>query len=137
MIWWLAGCIGVAPLPEAGVLAPCPWTPNCVSSQLEVSAGGFVEPLVLHGPADDASARLLRVVLAVPGAGQALVVGDRIRVEFHTPSGLFTDDVDLWVDRAHGVIHVRSSSRVGLGDGGVNRRRVEAIRAAWELDRQR
>ena len=43
----------------------------------------------------------------------------------------FTDDVEFSLDEAAGVIHVRSASRIGHGDRGVNRARVEAIRSAF------
>jgi len=42
------------------------------------------------------------------------------------------DDVEFWIDAPNQVIHFRSASRVGRGDLGANRARVEAIRAAWE-----
>jgi uncharacterized protein (DUF1499 family) len=42
----------------------------------------------------------------------------------------FTDDLELWLDEPNQVIHVRSSSRLGRKDLGVNRARVEALRAA-------
>jgi len=41
----------------------------------------------------------------------------------------FVDDTEFWFDPAAGVIHVRSASRVGSKDFGVNRARIEAIRA--------
>ena len=55
------------------------------------------------------------------------------RLDHHQPSWLlrFVDDVDAVVDPDAGVIHVRSASRVGYSDLGVNRKRVEAIRAAF------
>lgn len=136
MIALLLGCHGVPGLPDAGVLAPCPWTPNCVSSQVQAGDRAWIPPLWLHGSPEDASLRLLEVVGGAPGAGRTWIVGDRIRAEFHTPSGWFTDDVDLVVDRDHGVIHVRSASRIGLGDGGVNRARIEDLRARWEATRR-
>ena len=40
-------------------------------------------------------------------------------------------DVDVRFDEDEGVAHIRSASRVGYGDLGVNRRRVERIREAW------
>ena len=40
----------------------------------------------------------------------------------------FVDDVEFWADPASGVVHVRSASRVGRKDFGVNRARIEAIR---------
>ena len=41
----------------------------------------------------------------------------------------FTDDLELLLDEQRGQIDVRSASRVGYGDLGVNRRRVERLRA--------
>ena len=40
----------------------------------------------------------------------------------------FIDDLECWLFEDEGVIHVRSASRVGYYDFGVNRRRVEALR---------
>ena len=42
----------------------------------------------------------------------------------------FVDDVEFYLDKTAGVIHVRSASRLGQSDLGVNRQRIEAIRAA-------
>lgn len=127
-----AGCAGRSPMPIEGRLAPCPSSPNCVSSQIDrADTVHHVDPLDLVGEPSTASQRLLIAVRGVRGAGEALLAGDAIRVVFHTPSHLFHDDVDLIVDRVGGVIHVRSASRIGYGDFGVNRARVEAIRAAW------
>jgi uncharacterized protein (DUF1499 family) len=128
----LTACPGRAPLPEGGRLAPCPRSPNCVSSQADpADARHRVAPMPLHGDPATASQRVAAAAQEVDGAGELLIVGDQVRIAFHTPSGLFTDDVDLVVDRAAGVIHVRSSSRIGYGDLGVNRARIEALRAAW------
>jgi uncharacterized protein (DUF1499 family) len=43
----------------------------------------------------------------------------------------FTDDLEFWSDKQHQVIQVRSASRLGRGDFGVNRARVEDIRARF------
>ncbi|MEQ1570926.1 MAG: DUF1499 domain-containing protein [Myxococcota bacterium] len=138
VIWTaIAGllCAGVVggrspgPAPVDGVLAACPSSPNCVSSDADpADATHAIAPLAPHGDAADRCARLFRVVSGVPGAGDGWIVGDTLRFEFHTR--LFTDDVDL-VCRPHEV-DVRSASRIGYGDAGVNRARVEAIRAAWD-----
>ncbi len=53
-----------------------------------------------------------------------------IRAEFRSRLG-FVDDVEFRIDEAAGVIHVRSASRSGYWDFGVNRRRVEAIRETF------
>jgi uncharacterized protein (DUF1499 family) len=50
--------------------------------------------------------------------------------EFRSKWMGFVDDVEFLSDAAAGVIHVRSASRLGRRDFGVNRQRVEALRAA-------
>lgn len=57
------------------------------------------------------------------------VEGDYLYAQFTTRWLGFMDDVEFWLDRRAGVIHVRSASRLGRRDFGVNRARVEALRA--------
>ncbi len=126
MILLLAACAGEAPLPVDGVLAPCPSSPNCVSSQADPSdQEHYVAPLPLMSREQLASA-----LAELPGAGEVRDDGRHLRVACDTPSGLYTDDLDAVIDEGAGVVHVRSSSRVGYGDLGVNRARVEALREA-------
>jgi uncharacterized protein (DUF1499 family) len=54
-----------------------------------------------------------------------------VRAEATTRWLRFVDDVELWLDPATGLVHVRSASRLGRKDFGVNRARVEALRAAF------
>ena len=42
----------------------------------------------------------------------------------------FVDDLELQLRPSEGLITIRSASRVGFSDLGVNRRRVERLRAA-------
>ena len=41
----------------------------------------------------------------------------------------YVDDVEFWFDPVNMVIQVRSASRLGKGDLGVNRARIESLRA--------
>ena len=66
---------------------------------------------------------------------RATIVGSSgivIRAEFRSLLG-FVDDVEFRIDGAAGVIHVRSASRKGYWDLGVNRCRVETIREAFGI----
>ncbi len=54
-----------------------------------------------------------------------------IRSEFTSKLFGFIDDVEFFIDDAKKILHIRSSSRIGYTDFGVNRRRVENIRKAW------
>ena len=51
-------------------------------------------------------------------------------VELQTKLLKFVDDFEVWFDPTAGVVQVRSASRIGRKDLGVNRARVEALRAA-------
>ncbi len=125
----LLGC-SLAMSRPVPVETPCPDTPNCVSS-LATDALHGVAPLRLVGPADGAVDRLAAVVLAFPRTELVEKTADTLSVTFTSRLFRWVDDVSFRVDPAAGLIQVRSASRVGRGDLGVNRKRVEAVRAAW------
>ena len=110
---------------EDGQLAPCPDSPNCVSSQ--AAAGDAVHfvaafPLVEISRIQEAIETLERV--------QVIEASDRyLYAEFESEKLGFIDDVEFYRDAAAGVVHVRSASRLGRSDLGVNRKRIEGIRA--------
>ena len=113
-----------------GRLAPCPDRPNCVSSEATDDAHR-VAALDFTG---DPAAALQRLDRVIAGQDSASIVTRRdgyLHAEFTTRLMGFVDDFEARVDLAAGVIQVRSASRLGYGDLGVNRGRVEAIRAAF------
>ena len=110
-----------------GKLAPCPSSPNCVSS-LATDAAHAIEPLPADGA--DAMANLRRVIEAMPRTRIVTAEGDYLYAEFESALLGFVDDVEF--QKAGDVIHVRSASRLGYSDLGVNRTRIEEIRAAFE-----
>lgn len=121
-----------------GRLKPPSRTPNSVSSQAHWHADhpqleyARIDALPLHaGGAKASIAGLRKLIEPMRGASVIEHRDDYLLVEFQTPLLRFTDDVELWADPAAGVIQVRSSSRLGRLDFGVNRARVERIRAAW------
>jgi uncharacterized protein (DUF1499 family) len=112
----------------AGALAPCRPTPNCVSSQA-ADPEHFVEPLRWTGSAAGAMAALRKAVESMERARVIRAEPGYLYAEFTSRWLGFVDDVEFAVDEAARVIHVRSASRLGRRDFGVNRARVEAIRA--------
>ena len=124
----LAGCAGERPDnlgAREGILAPCPSSPNCVSSQTE-NERHRIAPLAFSGDPNAAFARLKRVL---SGRSDTTIVDDLpdyLRVELRTM--LFVDDGEFLLDRTNKVIHVRSASRLGYSDLGKNRSRLEEIR---------
>lgn len=114
-----------------GRLKPVPETPNAVSSQA-ADAAHFVAPLRYgdNGPA--AIARLARIVAAQRGARVVELRDDYLRAEFSSEFLGFVDDVEFLVSAAENLIHVRSASRLGYSDFGVNRARVDMLRSRFE-----
>ena len=66
----------------------------------------------------------------MPGAKVVESRDDYLYVQFSTRLMKFVDDAEFWFDPAAGVVQVRSASRLGRKDFGVNRERIESIRQA-------
>ena len=122
-----------------GRLRPPSVTPNSVSSQATLWPGhpqleyARIAPLPAGTDGRAAMRRLAAVVAAMPGATVVTARDDYLYAQFESRWLRFVDDAEfaLQPDAAGGpgVIHVRSASRLGRRDFGVNRSRVEAIRA--------
>lgn len=110
-------------------------TPNSVSSQADLFADhpmrdyARIAPLPAGGGAQASMARLRAVIERMPGASVVEQRDDYLYARFETKLLRFTDDAEFWYDPAAQAIQVRSASRLGRKDFGVNRARVEAIRA--------
>lgn len=127
----LAGCAGQPPAglgSAARGLAPCPDSPNCVSSQAD-EPRQRVPPLQFQRPAAATHAAVVAVVREWPRARVTLEEPGYVRSEFTSRWLGFVDDVEFWWADG-GVVHVRSASRLGYSDFGVNRERVESLREA-------
>ena len=121
-----------------GKLKPPSSTENSVSSQAALYPDhperiyADIAPLALKG---DGPATLARIKAIVEGMDGAKVVKSEpgyLYAQFTTKLMKYVDDVEFWFDPAANAIQVRSASRVGRGDMGVNRKRIEAVRAALE-----
>jgi uncharacterized protein (DUF1499 family) len=55
---------------------------------------------------------------------------------FTTKVFRFVDDVELRMDETRGIIHVRSASRLGYSDMGMNRKRVETLRVRFHNEKE-
>ncbi len=108
-------------------LAPCPSSPNCVST-LATSDRHRIDPYRYRGSLDVAKRRLKEIVGAQRGA--KLVEEDEtyLHAEFTSRIFGFVDDVEFLFEDETKTIHFRSASRTGYSDFGVNRNRMEEIR---------
>ena len=114
-----------------GRLAPPKRTPNNVNSQIDKHADArhFIEPLRYSGDAKKAWAALRKVVDGMPRVHVVKAESNYLYAEFTSKLMGFVDDTEFYLDEKAGVIQVRSASRLGRGDHGVNRERIESIRA--------
>jgi uncharacterized protein (DUF1499 family) len=112
-------------------LKPCPQTPNCVSS-LDSNDRYAIEPLVYICTLEKAYETLLGVIGAEPRVKITNREPNYIRAEFKSRGFEFTDDVEFFFPAGQSVIHVRSASRAGYHDFGVNRKRIERLRGLLE-----
>lgn len=111
-----------------GKLASCPNTPNCVSSQ-SADAAHKIEPLTYTSSPGEAFAKLEQVIKSQPRTKIITSSPNYLYVEFTSAIMGFVDDVEFYLDADAKLIHVRSASRLGQSDLGVNRKRIETIRA--------
>ena len=110
-------------------LAPCPNKPNCVSSQAGASdKQHHIEALTYSGEPAQARERLERAIAGMKRAGVVVREANYWRAEFRSALWRFVDDVEFLFDDSARRIDIRSASRVGYSDLGVNRRRMEEIR---------
>lgn len=111
---------------EQGRLAPCPGKPSCVCSQ-DTDPQHAIEPLIVKG--DKPIEKIAEVVGNMPRTKIIKQTPNYLHATFRSKVFQFIDDVEFYYDSKEGVVHVRSSSRVGYRDFGVNRDRVEKIRS--------
>ena len=117
-----------------GRLKPPSKTANSVSSQALLwpdhpqRENAQIAPLALRGDGPETMTRLKALLQAEPGVSIVESRADYLYVQYTTRLMKFVDDAEFWLDPARGVIEVRSSSRVGRHDFGVNRQRIEALR---------
>ncbi len=112
-------------------MKPCPGSPNCVSSQTK-DKKHFIEPIQFNTSQKAAHKRLAEIISSLPRTKIITSESDYIRAECASLLFRFVDDLEFVFDEKKKIIHVRSASRIGYSDFGVNRKRVEAIRKKFQ-----
>lgn len=131
---FVAGCMKYDNLGVTrGKLNDCPEYPNCVNSQAQPSdKTHFIAPISYKGDLSSAREKLKTTILSFDRT--TILTSDSVYIHavFTSKMFRFVDDVEFYFESEPKVIHVRSASRVGMGDHGVNRERIEGIRLAFE-----
>ena len=127
----LFSCAGTRPS-HLGVkdsrLAPCPSSPNCVSTDDSDTAHSMA-PLEVTLPAGDAWRVVHATVDNLPRTQIITATDDYLHAECSSAFFGFVDDLELHLRPAQNLIALRSAARLGRSDWGVNRRRAEHLRA--------
>ncbi|MCK5545059.1 MAG: DUF1499 domain-containing protein [Desulfobulbaceae bacterium] len=126
----LGGCTGKGPhasdVPGAEI-AGCPDKPNCVSSEAKTEKH-HIEPFYVKGDISKNWLQIQKLVEACPRTKIITQTDVYLHAESRSLIFRFVDDLELLLNPASGVVAVRSASRKGYSDFGVNRRRVEELR---------
>ena len=127
----LFSCAGTRPT-NLGVkdsrLAPCPSSPNCVSSD-DADAAHLVPAFQLAVPAGETWRIVRSTVASLPRTKIITETGDYLHAECRSAVFGFVDDLEVHLRPAQHLVAVRSAARLGKSDFGVNRKRVENLRA--------
>jgi uncharacterized protein (DUF1499 family) len=114
---------------DNGYLSSCPESPNCVVSQ-NGDATHAIAPISYNTDLATARETLLKVLSVVPRTTIIQQTDNYIQAEAKSRIFGFVDDVEFYFPENEPVIQMRSASRLGESDLGVNRRRLEQIRLA-------
>ena len=110
-------------------LAPCPSSPNCLSSDADDNAHQTA-PFQLKGTPEHIWDIVRKLVMELPRTHIVTDSPEYLHAECRSSVFGFVDDIELHLRPADGIIAVRSASRLGHSDFGVNHRRIESLRTA-------
>lgn len=116
---------------QQGRLKACPNSPNCVCSYDTDKEHG-IEPISFSGDAKSAIASLKKIIQSTPLTEIIESSDDYIYAEYTTKLMGYVDDVEFYIPANTSVIHVRSASRLGQSDLGLNRKRIEELRTQFK-----
>lgn len=132
---WLV--VRVSPMPpnlgvDNGRLAPCPSSPNCVSTfEPESDRLHQIAPIAYDSDTAVAYQKMRQIIESMPRSTIITTNPTYIHAEFRSLTWAFIDDVEIFFDEENNTIHFRAAARLGQEDFKANRNRMEEIRAAF------
>jgi uncharacterized protein (DUF1499 family) len=128
----MISCSGENPALKIGIhhskLAICPSSPNCVSSDA-TDPDHYIEPFLLTATPAEAWRVVQAIVAAEPNTKIITAESNYLHAECRSDLFGFVDDLEMHLRPAETVIAIRSASRLGYFDFGVNRKRLERLRS--------
>ena len=118
---------GVAPGLANGQLAKCPDSPNCVCSEYPNDSSHYVTPLILLPDNSQEQYSIIKAVIADMGGYIEHEEDNYLAASFSSAIFGFVDDIEIRLDPVKRTIHMRSASRVGRSDAGVNAKRLQLL----------
>ncbi|MBL1319833.1 MAG: DUF1499 domain-containing protein [Methylophaga sp.] len=112
-------------------LASCPDKPNCVCSEHKDDTQHYISPITLTQNTSSALLNLKKVIDEIGGTVQTESDG-YLAATFTSALFGFVDDLEIKIDARQHLIHLRSASRVGHSDMGINKKRVELLKQLYK-----
>jgi uncharacterized protein (DUF1499 family) len=111
-----------------GALSRCPDTPNCVCSEYKDDFNHYVDPIILPQDSTLETLPILKDIIRDMRGTIHSEGNNYIAATFSSRIFRFVDDFEIRVDPALKIVHIRSASRVGRGDMGINKKRAELFK---------
>ncbi len=120
-------------VPELGLkdgkLSACPSSPNCICTE-----NGIIGPIPLHGRDAQHLWKRLQQVISEQGGRIQSQNDYYLWATFKSPFFGFIDDLEARMDNEKQAIQLRSASRIGYYDLGINQKRMNRIRLILDAD---
>lgn len=110
-----------------GKLSKCPDKPNCICTEFEADLTHYIEPIAYSPRTPSEVLNRLKNSIAEMSGSIRTEKGNYLAATFTSSFFRFTDDLEIRVDTDQQLIHIRSASRVGYSDRGVNKVRIEQL----------
>jgi len=111
-----------------GMLSKCPNKPNCVCSEYKDDANHYIDPISIPQNSTFDTFSLLKNVIQDMGGNVQIESDNYLAATFTSAIFKFVDDLEIRIDSTQKVIHIRSASRVGYSDLGVNKKRTKSLK---------
>ena len=111
-----------------GRLSNCPNKPNCVCSEHKDDTSHYIDPIIIPQNITFDNFSLLKNVIQDMGGNVQVESDNYLAATFTSAIFKFVDDLEIRIDSTQEVIHIRSASRVGYSDMGVNKKRMELLK---------